>query len=295
MNIGIIGGGAIGLLLSGYLAEEHDITVYVRRAEQKVLIDLHGIRVTNKFERQHVQCKLIDQIKDQDCVFVCVKQFQLLEILPYVSSLSNKVSLIFLQNGMSHIEKITNLSQPMSIGITEHGAEKINDYTVKHTGVGVIKLASYNGISNRELQQLLSVFEQHDFPMVYRDNWSILLKEKLVLNAVINPLTALFQVKNSQVIQNEYIKILAKKLCEEACFVLSLNEVKQWSEVQRVAKATGENTSSMFKDIKEGRPTEIEAISGYLLKQCSNSKIPYTAFVYHSIKALEKKKGILHR
>ncbi|MBD1224620.1 2-dehydropantoate 2-reductase [Virgibacillus halodenitrificans] len=295
MNIGVIGGGAIGLLLSGYLAEEHNVTVYVRRTKQKLLIDLHGVRISDKFDRRQVQCELIHNIKDQDCIMVCVKQFQFLEILPHLSSLGNEVLLVFLQNGMSHIEKISNLSQPISIGTVEHGAEKVNDYTVKHTGEGVIKLASYSRVANNELQQLLSELEQHDFPMVYRDNWSILLKEKLILNAVINPLTALFQVKNSQVIQNEYIRFLAKQLCEEASFILNLNEDKQWSEVQRVAKNTGENTSSMYKDIKERRKTEIEAISGYLLKQCSNTKIPYTSFVYHSLKALEKKKGILNK
>jgi 2-dehydropantoate 2-reductase len=44
----------------------------------------------------------------------------------------------------------------------------------------------------------------------------------------------------------------------------------------------------MWKDIKEGRQTENDAISGYLL-QHAKMDIPYTAFVYHSIKTLETK------
>ncbi|CAM5275748.1 hypothetical protein BSAF29S_05212 [Bacillus safensis subsp. safensis] len=34
MNIGIIGGGAIGLLCASYLSQHHDITVLTRRKEQ---------------------------------------------------------------------------------------------------------------------------------------------------------------------------------------------------------------------------------------------------------------------
>ena len=35
MNIGVIGGGAIGLLVSSYLSTFHDVTVYVYRETQK--------------------------------------------------------------------------------------------------------------------------------------------------------------------------------------------------------------------------------------------------------------------
>jgi 2-dehydropantoate 2-reductase len=43
LRIGVIGGGAIGLLISAYLASKHHLTVYTKREDQKQKINKHGI------------------------------------------------------------------------------------------------------------------------------------------------------------------------------------------------------------------------------------------------------------
>ena len=43
MKIAVIGGGAVGLLVSSYLARVSDVTLYVRRLDQKRLIDKNGL------------------------------------------------------------------------------------------------------------------------------------------------------------------------------------------------------------------------------------------------------------
>ncbi|MCY1690539.1 hypothetical protein OVA29_07280 [Exiguobacterium sp. SL14] len=35
MNVGIIGAGAIGLLLASYLSEEHSVTLYTRQEQEE--------------------------------------------------------------------------------------------------------------------------------------------------------------------------------------------------------------------------------------------------------------------
>src|SRR5699024_5970757 len=69
-----------------------------------------------------------------------------------------------------------------------------------------------------------------------------------------------------------------------------LDDVQEWKRIKEVAINTKENISSMLKDVRERRPTEIEAILGYIRKQHSSPEhIPFISFAYNGIKALEVK------
>ena len=95
--------------------------------------------------------------------------------------------------------------------------------------------------------------------------------QKLVVNAVINPLTALHDVPNGAICTDPALRAQAEVLTREADQVLqSLNP--HWpgnslDNVLAVATATAGNTSSMRADRQRGAPTEIDAINGWLVKQ----------------------------
>ncbi|WP_430786130.1 2-dehydropantoate 2-reductase [Virgibacillus flavescens] len=290
MKIGILGGGSIGLLVARYLGENHDVTVYVRRNQQKQKLNDHGLFLSNLTTPCKVKALLTNEVKEEDCVIVCVKQPEITAILPLLSLFDEKTPIIFLQNGMGHIDFLEGLANPVYIGIVTHGALRKSDHIVSHTGKGMIKLANFSG-EEENLQMLEKQLHQPLFPIKVESDWENLLAEKLVINAVINPLSALFEVPNGEIMRNRYLMYLAKELCKEACIVLQLDYMDQWNNVQTVASITKENVSSMWKDLKRNRKSENEAISGYIVKK-STIDIPYTTFVYNSIRALEVKKGI---
>lgn len=291
MNIGVIGGGSLGLLLTSYLSSVHKVTLYVRRTSQLNEIKQKGIRLNrqNNFERNiQVKVALIKKLKEHDLIFITVKQPQIDDVLDYLGSIDSATRLVFLQNGMGHIGKISSINLSIYLAVVEHGAHRINDREVNHLGFGTIKLASFNGDEN----VLLNLQRQlHDdcFPFEVADDWKSLLKSKLLINAVINPLTALFNVPNGAIVSNSYIEKLAMKLTDEAAMVLGFNKNDAWEQVKRVAKSTAANTSSMRADILNGRVTEIEAISGYLLHETLPEQIPNTIFVYEAILALQER------
>lgn len=293
MRIGIIGGGSIGLLVSSLLSLKHKnkfkITIYVRRYEQKQSINQNGL-VLNQSEKTQVRSMLINDLEKEDYLFICVKQTHIESLLPFLKRKVDGAPLIFLQNGMGHIEFIQSLHNPIFVGVVEHGALRISDHEVLHTGRGLIRLATYKGDSE-QLEYLINKLHHPNFPIQSSTHWNHLLAEKLVVNAVINPLTTLFGVKNIQIITNQYINQLAKKLCQEAARTLNLDVKNQWEKVVKIARSTGNNTSSMLSDLRNKQKTEIEAISGFLLKN-SKENIPYTFFAYKSIQAMEEKNGI---
>jgi len=291
MNIGIIGGGATGLLLSSYLSEEHTVTIYVRRQAQRRKLARDGLKLTNCSGRIQLQALLSENLQEEDCFIVCVKQSNVTSIIPLLGNISSHTPLIFLQNGMGHLDEIKLLQQPIILGVIEHGAMKLEDNLVEHTGKGVIKLAGYQG-NDKHLHSLSEKLNLPDFPFEFKENYLNLLKEKLVINAVINPLSAMFQVTNGEIMQNRHLYKLARIICDETCTALGMDFSKQWERVKKICKNTAKNRSSMLKDIMDHRKTEIEAISGYILKKGRELPIPYTHFLYESIKAIEIEKGI---
>lgn len=292
MQIGVIGGGSVGLLISSYLASRHQVTIYVRNARQKEYLNLEGIWREDSPGKIPVQSFRSNKLYDEDCFIVCVKQGDIAGILPVLKTVNQHTPVVFLQNGMGHLPLIASLKQPVLLGVVDHGALKSGDGSVTHTGKGTIKMAAY-AYATEQFKVLVDAINQPDFPVYMEKDWFRLLAEKLMVNAVINPITALFDTKNGAIIDNRYLHRLAKGLSDEAALVLELDACEQWDRIQQVAANTAENTSSMLKDLKEKRETELEAITGYLIEVNKHHQIPNTLFVYNSVKALEAKKGII--
>lgn len=288
MKLGIIGGGSVGLLLGSFFAKMHQVTVYVKREQQKQHINKHGIYLVNGTEAVPVSALLIEEMRDEECLIVCVKQPHIAQIVSVINQSNANTPIIFLQNGMEHLGLLNQLKQPVIVGIVEHGAIRINDFTVAHKGKGDIKLAVFKG-DKSGLVSIERQLHQSDFPVKTFADWELLLYEKLIVNAVINPLTALFDITNGEILKNVHIQKLANEICGEVSFVLNLDFNEQWNRVQAIAERTGDNVSSMLKDIRGDKQTEIEAILGYIMRQ-SKEPIPYTSFIYRSIKALEEEK-----
>ncbi|MFG6149014.1 ketopantoate reductase family protein [Halobacillus sp. B23F22_1] len=282
MKVGIVGGGAIGLLAAAYLSQDHTVSVFVRREKQKQKLNKYGVKCGALRGAVEAYSDL-QGLENQDLLIVTVKQY---DVYPTIKQLPSIVPCLFLQNGMAHLNLLQELSNSCAVGVVEHGAVRMSEFEVQHTGLGMIHLAHFKGSFNvNALTDKLSV---KDFKFTFKDDYWLMLAEKLVINTVINPLTALFGIKNKYVITNPRLCKLAKQLCAEASSALNLSFEEQWGRVQQIAERTGENHSSMLKDLLEHRPTEVDAICGFILQR-SKDKSPYHSFVVDAIHALEIK------
>ena len=115
------------------------------------------------------------------------------------------------------------------------------------------------------------------------------MREKLAINAVINPLTGLYLCPNGELLQQpEYRQHLLQLAGEVDAFFAH----QQWplaapltERAVAVATATAANRSSTLQDILAGRPTELAWICGYLL-QCADEagySLPITAKLYQQL------------
>ncbi|MCY8718191.1 2-dehydropantoate 2-reductase [Bacillus sp. S10C12M] len=292
MKIGIIGGGSVGLLCAYYLSLHHEVTVITRREDQAAAIQAEGIRLYKGGEEFSADCNADTSIhSDFDLLVVTVKQHQLQSVFPLLERIG-KTNILFLQNGMGHIHELNDwrVGHSIYVGIVEHGAVRKSDTAVDHTGFGAIKWSAFD---DAEPDRLNVLFQRShsDFPIHFETDWYRLLTGKLIVNACINPLTALLRVKNGDLLTTPAYLAFMKLVFQEACRILRLeNEEEAWEHVQTVCRQTKENRSSMLVDVIEGRQTEADAIIGYLVKEARLNGLDavHLEFLYGSIKALER-------
>ncbi|MDZ5470689.1 2-dehydropantoate 2-reductase [Bacillus sp. 31A1R] len=293
MRIGIIGGGSIGLLISYYLSFKHEVTVYTRTSNQKKKLLKEGVFLerSNNKDNISVNAKLYTEWSSgtEDLTVFCVKQYQLTEVIQNMN-IGAGDHLLFLQNGMGHLKLLESLNIPnIYVGVIEHGAYRINNNTVSHTGIGIARIANFKGVENSFIRSFTLPLKD-SFPFVVEENYMEMLLKKLVVNAVINPLTAILKTPNGKLIENPYYKQLFDSLFNEVNDILQL-EAKNtyYQNLVDICKQTANNRSSMLKDIEENRKTEVDAILGYLIEVAAKKEIdaPIVNTYYHSIKGME--------
>ncbi|UTR15199.1 2-dehydropantoate 2-reductase [Salipaludibacillus sp. LMS25] len=294
MNIAIIGGGSIGLLTASCLNHDlHHLTLVTKTSLQADAITKEGLRYTSEKGNKTTKLKAVsqDHIKklEADLVIVTLKQTVLDRWFAWArKKIVLKSPLLFLQNGMGHMEKATKMVPHAIIaGVITHGAEKVSQTHVIHHGFGEL----YTGglLSLKPLIRQLQLEAPLCFPVIWEDDVEVRIKTKLLMNAIINPLTAIYNVKNGKLLEDFNIKKHVKLLFNEVIGVLELSE-NDWTLVKDVIHQTSENISSMRADLMAGNETEIEAIVGYLIMKGRQQKkqIDHLERVYHKIKSYEK-------
>ncbi|ADU30861.1 2-dehydropantoate 2-reductase [Evansella cellulosilytica] len=292
MKVVVFGGGAIGLLCAVYFSKSgYDVTLVTRSEKQRKIIMENGITLNEPPSykvRVNVECfEEYTNVDPNDLWIVATKQSGIPIFLKKWQGVKRLPPIIFLQNGMGHLDMAKeNLSTDIYAGVVTHGAMKINSYTVSHTGVGKISIGSITGGSS----PFCVLKSEKQFPIIYVDNIMYLIKQKLLINLVINPLTAMYSVKNGELLQDNFSHNV-KKLFDEGRTILQLCE-NEWETVLEVIKNTAKNESSMYRDIRNNTKTEIESITGYLLKEAEKSgvQVPIISFVHHSILGLERRR-----
>jgi 2-dehydropantoate 2-reductase len=139
------------------------------------------------------------------------------------------------------------------------------------------------GIISIERKPALGPFEaalrSSGFEVDSVDDAQSLMWGKLVINSAINPLTALLQVPNGELLVHPRARKMMAALASETAKVAHAEHVLLPFEdpvraAEDVVRETAANYSSMFQDIKRGAPTEIDAICGAVAGRGDKHGIP---------------------
>ncbi|MDT8859132.1 2-dehydropantoate 2-reductase [Alkalihalobacillus sp. MEB130] len=299
MNVVIIGSGSIGMLMAFYFTKLGcPVSLVTNRVEQADDLNQNGLhlfyseKTIKKVSILAMNVQQLTQLTDVDLLIVTVKSHQVEHVIKQIDENQlNIFSVLFLQNGMSHTELFHQISVPeIAVGVMEHGAMRTNNVTVRHTGIGMLKW-SYVRQKSQFIERLFSQLNEEHFPIEKQQNWKQLLQRKLVVNACINPITAIFAIPNGMLVKNDYYFSMMRQVFVEVTDILGIeNQEGLWKYVCQVCEKTSRNRSSMLVDIDSHRETEVDSIVGYLLRQASAKQmnVPVLTFLYRAIRAKEQ-------
>ncbi|MGY3943903.1 ketopantoate reductase family protein [Aeromonas tecta] len=225
-------------------------------------------------------------------LLVMTKAGQVISALtPLAGTLAAGVPIVLLHNGMGIAEQVVQMfpNNPVIAGVTSHGAMQSGHFVFRHTGKGETWLGPVNEAAKAHsalAEELATALGQAGWDeQILSRQW-----QKLAINCAINPLTALYKLKNGELAGPRFADAL-QQICVEVADVMqaegqTTNQEELLRRVMMVVEMTADNYSSMYQDLELGRETEIEAITGFLLAKAAQHGIavPVNQGLYQAIK-----------
>lgn len=285
MKIAIIGAGAIGKLLATYYAQQHEVIVVVRREEQARAIMNNGITKLASTQCVNYRVQATTTLPKADIYFVTVKFYHLMALQPLLQQVTT--TLVFLQNGLAHQSFAQQFSCEVLVGTLTVGAETKNDTTVYERGAGTMKLSAPQ-------QHIIWQLTSEALPISYVADVNEVLWQKAMLNSLINPLTALLDLPNGELVTNKHAFHLLKTIYKE--LITAFPDKKHlvgFEDVVQLCHNTAMNTSSMRADFLARRPSELSTIVGAILEQALNQQqvLPTLHTLYYALLAIEERRA----
>jgi 2-dehydropantoate 2-reductase len=278
MKIVILGPGALGCLVGGFLARAgEEVTLLDYRPERAEKLNAKGLSVTTAAEEFQVPIRATTQAKaigPADLLIVLVKAYSTREAaLAARPCVGKHTPVLTLQNGLGNIEALTKIFGVEQVigGVTSNGATPLGTGEVRHTGAGETLIGEISGELTPRLEQIKQVFDKAGLPVNLTRDLPGALWGKLVFNCAVNPIAALTGRLNGEILQEPSLVELLGAVAKEAAAVAAALGIKlpysdPVAKVKQVCKHTAENVNSMLADLLGGRPTEINEINGAVVK-----------------------------
>ncbi|RDE13703.1 MAG: hypothetical protein C4K49_08200 [Candidatus Thorarchaeota archaeon] len=301
MRITIMGSGAIGSLYGGLLqmSGEAQVTL-VGRKPHIMSIQHDGLRLKGVLGDHTIRLNATDNpeaIRETDIVFITTKAYDTISAATRIRHLVDRGAyVIVLQNGLGtekEVERVLSSTRVMR-ATTCMGALVKNPGEVTVTGQGLTELGSHHP-ENTDMVERMAVLLRHaGFLVRTSDNIDGVVWTKTIVNCGVNPVGALTGLTNGDVYNNKALRGLVLRLVQETARVAEGLKIRLTTDdpvryTLGTAKATGANINSMLQDIRARKRTEIDSITGEVIRLARQLGIdtPASDSVYALVKALE--------
>ncbi len=291
----ILGTGAMACLFGARLARQVPVTLLGTWREGLEALRERGIRLQDGERETTVSVRASSDPADAagaTHALVLVKSWQTARAARMLKDcLSPGGVALSLQNGLGNLETLQEHlgEERAALGVTTIGATLVGPGHVRAGGSGPIHL-----MPHPRLGPLSGALCTAGFEVVEAEDLEGLLWSKLVVNACINPLTALLRAPNGDLLRRPSARRLMGAVAEETASVAAARGVRLPFEdpaaaAEGVAERTSENHSSMLQDVLRGAPTEIEAINGAVVREGERLGVPtpINRTLWRLVRALE--------
>jgi len=306
LEILVIGAGALGLLIAGIISHNGGkVTLFSRRPEAVEYISRNGIKIVaqNIDYVSRVKCtSVIERDKKYDLAIVTVKSYDTPEIAKLLGeNLNTDTQVLTIQNGLGNAETLARHlgQQRVYPGITMQSSTRLSINEVYHAFNGLTIIGEYAGPPTERTKMFADYLSRLGVPTVVSENIWRDLWFKLMVNSVINPLTAIMRVKNKNLLEVPSVDLLIRSILSEIISVAKLHGHEFdfdecYEKVIKIIKDSGDNKSSMLQDIENNKRTEIDNLNGMVVSLASKYglEIPVNNALTIIIKGIERQQNI---
>lgn len=300
MKIAVLGAGAMGMLIGGMLSTANDVLLVDVSTDTVNKINENGVII---HESDGSLIKVNPRaatntlgLKPVDLIIVFVKAMYSRTALESNKHLIGESTYIMtLQNGAGHEEVLNEFvdNSHVIIGTTQHNSSVIALGEVHHGGSGHTYIGSLTEDVSR-LKPIEDAFNSAKLAASIDANVKKLIWSKMFTNVSASALTGALQCTLGFIASNKHAWEMCKVLVKEAVEVaagdnLEFDYAEQLEAVRKVCQGAPNGFTSIYSDLAAGRKTEVDTISGSVVKASLRNKVPAPShnFIVNIIHAME--------
>lgn len=281
----VVGPGGVGAYFGGMLARAGaPVTMLGRPGSPGAHLQAmsrNGLRLDTVSFDERVRVATTTSPGDlpaADCVLFCVKTVDTDRAARAIAPhLSEEAVVVDLQNGVDNPEKLRAAGIDPIPAVVYVAAAIETPGEVKHRGRGDLVIG--HAERTADVERVASWLEDAGIPCRVSDDIMGELWLKLIVNSMANPISALTDRSYGDLVEFEPTRRVALGIAEEAVAVAAaeghrfdLDEVI--AKGLAICRSVGAATSSTQQDVARGRPTEIDALNGYIARRGEAHGIP---------------------
>ncbi len=284
-RICVVGGGVIGSLLAGHLAQVSEVSVLTRRREHADALNREGLRVSGKRELHAEIVASTDpaELPPPDVGIVATKAGGLRAAMRTLEGHFPDSAITTVLNGLGAEEIVREHGDwPIISGVTFMSGTRHSDTHVEYILDTETWLGPYEDTPFELVQELAdtivaSGLKAEALPDLRPAQWS-----KLIFNASVNPVAALTGLPHDPHFAAEAepddLGHLVHGLVDEgkavaAAVAVALHD-DPWEMNVLATQRGSAHYPSMLEDVDEQRQTEIELITGAVVREAERHDVP---------------------
>lgn len=303
MKILIVGTGGVGGYFGGRLAQAgHDVT-FIARGAHKEAMEKDGLKVKSingDFSVTKVNVtEKISEAEEPDLIIISVKAWQVKDIARQLTSVIGQNTMVLpLQNGVLASDELKEFLPQKNVlsGLCRiiskiEGPGKINHLAVDPT----IVFGECNNSKTDRVYALEKVFNESGFKgRVAKDIQADLWKK--FISICVSAWLAVTRSTYGEVREQPETRKVMRDLFDEVALLAHKKGVNIDSDFVDKTMAfidtfPPESTSSLTRDVWEGKPSELEYQNGSVVKLADEIglEVPVNRFIYYSLLLMEKR------
>ena len=283
-RIAVVGAGAVGGYFGGMFARAGAPIVLIGRRHFADAVNSNGLVLDKSEGQERIRVAATTEmsaIRDCSLILFSVKANDTDETAKQIAPfLQPDATVVCLQNGVDNADRVRAATNVVTVPAVVYVAVSVPEFgRVKHLARGDLII----GPLSERTTEVANVFNRAAISCRISENIEGELWVKLLCNCALNAISALGHARYGQIVQSGDAKQLMQDVVDEVLAVARAAGVvlpgvddreSGMVAAMKIATQMADAFSSTAQDLNRGRPTEIDALNGYIVRQGAALAVP---------------------